>query len=462
MDGTFGNTSIDNAEYLSAPDNRALDHIPGERGLPIIGQTIRLQKDIVACQRDNVNRFGQPSRIGMGLQDGVMVTHPDHLKQVYLDKDQSFSSTMGYDKTVGRFYGGSFIMQDFGDHKLSRRVIQGAFKNDALKGYVDIMNPAVVEHVSNWGKMKDFRFGAEVKSLLIDVGARVFFGIDGKDKELLARIEKAFNKINDKGLMAVVNVNFPGFKYHTGLQGKREIEEIIVDVIRLRRKNPGNDLTSILCQERDENGELWPEEVLVPHLSILLFAAHDTTVGATSCLMMYLADPKYRHLQDKLRQTVLDTGIENPSLDDLNSYDELEWAIFEALRLHPSAGLTARRAIRDVKMGDLMIPANTLLFIMTGWVHRSDDYWTNPDEFDPLRFSPERKEHKNHAYCYVPFGGGAHKCIGLHVAMMNAKLILHHALKNYSFDFLSGYKPEATPLPLPMPVKQLPLNLTAI
>ncbi|KKK49167.1 hypothetical protein LCGC14_3137780, partial [marine sediment metagenome] len=73
MDGTFGNTSIENAEYLRAPDNKALDHIPGERGLPIIGQTIRLQKDIVACQRDNVNRFGQPSRIGMGLQDGVIM-----------------------------------------------------------------------------------------------------------------------------------------------------------------------------------------------------------------------------------------------------------------------------------------------------------------------------------------------------------------------------------------------------
>jgi cytochrome P450 len=261
-------------------------------------------------------------------------------------------------------------------------------------------------------------------------------------------------------MMALVNVNLPGFKYHAGLQGKKEIEEIIVEIIRKRRKNPGKDLTSILCQERDENGELWPEDVLVPHLSILLFAAHDTTVGATSCLMMYLADPKYQHLQERLRQTILDSGIENPTLDDLNNYQELEWAVFEALRLHPSAGLTTRRTTHEVKIGEHMIPAHTILFIMTGWVHRSEDYWTKPDEFDYERFSPERKEHKNHPFCYVPFGGGAHKCIGLHVAMMNAKLILHHILKNYQFDFVKGYEPKATPLPLPMPDKKLPLKVT--
>ena len=130
---------------------------------------------------------------------------------------------------------------------------------------------------------------------------------------------------------------------------------------------------------------------------------------------------------------------------------------FESLRMHPSAGLTARRTTKEVTIGDRSIPAHTILFVMTNWVHRSDEYWTNPDEFDPLRFSPERKENKNHPFCFVPFGGGAHKCIGMHVALMNAKLVLHHALKRYSFDFVPGYQPKADPLPLAMPVQRLPL-----
>ena len=92
---------------------------------------------------------------------------------------------MGYEHSVGRYYGGSFLMQDFGEHKLSRRIMQGAFKNTALKGYVETMSAAVEEHVADWDSVQDFRYGKRVKSLLIDVAARVFFGIDGSDKTLL-------------------------------------------------------------------------------------------------------------------------------------------------------------------------------------------------------------------------------------------------------------------------------------
>jgi cytochrome P450 len=347
---------------------------------------------------------------------------------------------------------------------MSRRIFQSAFKNSALKGYVDIMNPAVEEHVKSWGGMKDFRWGREVKSLLIDIGARVFFGVDGKDKPLLKRLEKAFYKINDKGLMAAVDVNLPGFKYHTGLKGKQEIEQILREIIRDRRANPGNgkDLTSILVQERDDDGNLWSEEMLIPHLSVLLFAAHDTTVGATSTLMLYLADPKYQHLQEKLREFALAFESDYPTLDDMNGFEEFERYVHEALRLHPSAGLFPRRTVRDVTIGDQLVPANTILFVMVGWAQRYSGFWTNPDEFDPERFNAERKEHKAHPFAFAPFGGGAHKCIGMHFALMNAKLILHHSLRRYRFAFKPGYKPGVNSLPLPMPLEHLPLEITPL
>jgi cytochrome P450 len=449
-------------DYLLQPDNYSLDHLPGEWGLPVIGRSLDIQKDVSGFLKQHVAKYGQPSRLGLGLQRGVVITHPDHLQQVFLDTEHCFSSQMGYDKTVARYYGGSFIFQDFGEHKISRRIMQGAFKSSALKGYVDIMNPAVVENITDWENMKDFRWGKEIKTLLIDVGARVFFGIDGRDDDKLKRLEHAFFNINEKGLMAIVNWNFPGTKYHAGLKGKREIEQIIVEVIRERRKNPGSDLTSILCQERDDDGNLWPEESLVPHLSLLLFGAHDTTVGVTSNLMMYLADPKHHHLQDRLREHALALDIENPSMDDLNDYEEFEWAFYESLRLHPSASITMRRTIREVMIGERLIPANTLIYNMVQWAHRCPDYWSNPDEFDMERFSPERKEHKSHSFAYAPFGGGAHKCIGLHVAMMNTKLIMHHTLRKYRFDFVPGYKPGSRSLPLPMPYEYLPLKVTPV
>ena len=88
------------------------------------GKVISIDKDVVGFHRDQVSRHGQPSMLGLGFQKGVMITHPDHLQQVLLDKNQDFSSRMGYEKAVARYYRGAFIMQDFGEHKLSRGIMQ--------------------------------------------------------------------------------------------------------------------------------------------------------------------------------------------------------------------------------------------------------------------------------------------------------------------------------------------------
>ncbi|MDB3856347.1 cytochrome P450 [Halieaceae bacterium] len=132
------------------------------------------------------------------------------------------------------------------------------------------------------------------------------------------------------------------------------------------------------------------------------------------------------------------------------------------MRLHPSAGLFTRRTIRDVTIGERQIPANTILFIMVGRAQRNPEFWTNPDEFDPERFSPERREQKAHPFAFSPFGGGAHKCIGMHFALMNAKMIIHHTLRKYKFELLPGYKSTVRSLPLPMPNKHLPLKVTRL
>ena len=56
---------------------------------------------------------------------------------------------------------------------------------------------------------------------------------------------------------------------------------------------------------------------------------------------------------------------------------------------------------------------------------RMEPWWNDPDTFDPDRFAEPRREDKSHRYAWAPFGGGAHKCIGLHFGGMEVKAILH-------------------------------------
>lgn len=461
MATSFNPAVAGDEEYLQRPVCTDLKHMPGNFGIPVLGHLPVVMKDVHGFQQRHVERFGQLARMSMGIFPGVLVTHPDHLKQVFTDSGENFSSAMGYEGNVSHLYGGSIITQDFSHHKASRRIFQTSFKRSALEGYVDIMNPTIVENIADWADQRDFRYVSHAKQILIDVGARVFFGTQ-PDGEEIRQIAHLFHEMNEVGLMAIMHRNIPGSKYWRGQRAKRKMEALIRAIIIERRARPGNDLTSILAAERDEDGELWPVDVLVPHLNVLLFAAHDTTAGATSHLLMYLAKPENLHLQEKLREQAFAMGKENPSLDDLDVYVDMENAVLESLRLHPAVTTIMRRTTRDVRIGDRDIPADTMLFNMSHWIHRHPDYWSNPQAFDPDRFSEARREHKKDSFQFLPFGGGAHKCVGMHVALMNAKLILHHILRRYRFSLQPGYDCKCGVLPLPFPNRGLPLVVTPV
>ncbi len=461
MSLSFNPVASADAEYMKAKNCTELDHIPGGGGLPFLGHLPKIMSDVLGFQRRQIERYGQLSRINLGIYQGVMVTHPDHLQQVFLDNGENFSSQMGYEGNVNHLYGGSIISQDFGDHKATRRVFQAAFKRSALEGYVDIMNPTIASNISDWAEQDDFRYVTGARNILIDVGARVFFGLQpGADE--IAEMTHCFYEMNHVGLMAIMHKNIPGTKHWRGQRGKRRMEALITKIVEERRRNPGTDLTSVLANERDDQGNLWPVATLLPHLSVLLFAAHDTTAGATSHMMMYLAKPEHQALQEKLREQCFALGKENPSMADLDAYTDLENAVLEATRLHPAVTTIQRRTTRDVRIGDRDIPAHTMLMNMSQWVHHSPEFWTDPDRYDPDRFSDDRREHKGHSFQFLPFGGGAHKCIGMHVAIMNAKLMFHHMLRRYRFELVPGYDCKCQVLPLPFPNKELPLKVSRL
>jgi cytochrome P450 len=121
-----------------------------------------------------------------------------------------------------------------------------------------------------------------------------------------------------------------------------------------------------------------------------------------------------------------------------------------------------RRTIADTEIDGHQVPANTMLFLPPSFNQRDAEYWTDPDSFDPDRFSPERAEHKRHSFCYHPFGGGAHKCIGMHFANMMAKCFMHQFLLNFQVATPPNYQPRMQWAPLTKPADGVPISLTRV
>jgi cytochrome P450 len=120
----------------------------------------------------------------------------------------------------------------------------------------------------------------------------------------------------------------------------------------------------------------------------------------------------------------------------------------ETLRLMPVAGFLPRVALRDVDLGGYRVRAGTFVAPMTSGMGRHPRWWKDPDRFDPERFSPERAEDRAHPAIYLPFGAGAHACVGLQLANMEVKLFWHNFLARCSFSLESDYEGRHTTAPL--------------
>ncbi|WP_188109599.1 cytochrome P450 [Pseudohalioglobus sediminis] len=441
--------------YKQEPDNRDLDHIPGSDGLPYFGRGLDAVFRLKDLADEHYRKWGEVSRIKILDQRGVLVLGADNYQRIYLDRDKNFSAEMGYDANLGQFYKGGLLLRDFEEHKFQRRIMQSAFKTAVMGNYVAEMNPIIEAHLDSWSQHGRIEFGASIKELLLAVGARVFIGVEASGAEAEA-LNRAFTDINE-GLVGQVKKELPFTKFRKGKQGERFLARYFAELIPRRRGSDGTDMLTYMCNEKQEDGRFFDEQDIIAHASFLLFAAHDTTTSVLNHLVMYSAmDPSW---QRKMRAEVESLGKDTLEYEDLASLELIDRCFHECLRLHPSVPLMTRRTIRECELGAYTIPPNTMLFLPPMFNHRDPRYWSNPDQFDPDRFLPERAEHKQHSFCYHPFGGGAHKCIGMHFAVMLAKAFMFQFLKRFDYQTPKGFKPRLLWVPLPKPAR-LPLDIS--
>jgi cytochrome P450 len=192
-------------------------------------------------------------------------------------------------------------------------------------------------------------------------------------------------------------------------------------------------------------------------MNFLMMAAHDTiTSSVTSMVWLLAANPEW---QDKLREEMLRVspagrGVGHNALGEL---ELTEMAFKESLRLIPPVPSIPRRAMKEFEFGGHRIPAGTPVGINVNYTHHMAEYWPEPKKFDPMRFAPEAVRGR-HKYAWVPFGGGAHMCLGLHFAYMQAKIFLHHVLTTHRITMDAGYTPEWQAWPIPKPKDGLPVT----
>ena len=432
-----------------------LSHFPGDAGWPVLGHTYHYLSDLHKFLNRQYNQYGPVFRFNTILVDTIFMLGPDANRLVYQNEGKQFSNFLAWNNAFANLFDNNILERDFDSHKAHRRVLQLAFKRQAIEGHIELMNPLVKKQLDQWTTGKPIKAMDHVKRLLLDLGANVFLGIQlGSEAD---RLNQAFVDIVAAAADPLRQKSLFFMPFAKGIKGKATLSEFIFANIEQRRRVESRDLFSQICHLKDENGSLFSDSEVRDHINFLLFAAHDTTTSALSAVLYALAsNPQW---QEILRAEIQAINKEDVTFEDLDAMIKTGWTFKEALRMHPALCVMPRYALEDVEFNGHVIPANTVVMISTLFTHYMDEYWTAPNTFDPERFSPERAEEKKDFFQYVPFGGGAHKCLGMHFAETQGKIFLYHLLKNFRVSKnpkMVKYK--YNNIPLTFPTDGLPLT----
>lgn len=286
------------------------------------------------------------------------------------------------------------------------------------------------------------------------MAADAFIGISLGEKA--TRVNSAFVDTVAASI-AVFKKEIPGLSFRRGMQGRRYLQRFFTDLIPSRRNSNQLDMLSELCRARDEDGSHYADDEITDHMIFVMMAAHDTITSSLGTTLMMLA--RHPDWQERLRAEACALDTRHLAFEDCAQLEETEWAFKEALRMHPPVPFIPRRAVHDCQIGPYRIPGNTGVTVSSLMTHFLEDLWSNPQQFDPLRFAPERAEHKRHSHAFYPFGGGAHMCIGLHFATMQVRLVMYQFLRRFRIHMVKTELPRIRPIPIPKPVDGLPIRL---
>ena len=436
---------------------QGLKSIPGDSGFPLVGHTFSTIRNPVRWGLRRYKRFGEISwarAYGIKL---VNLVGPDANQFLLQNKGDVFSNNQGWDFFIGKFFTRGIMLLDFEEHRQHRRIMQAAFKKNALVEYLKEMNPGIERGVSEWKPGQKFFMFTALKQLTLDLATEVFMG-DELGREV-NKVNKAFVDTVRAGT-SLIRYPLPGTRWKRGIDGRKVLERFFFSKLESRKNSNGRDLFSQLCRAETEDGERFSDQDVVNHMIFLMMAAHDTTTITLSTMFYHLA--KNPDWQDRLRRESIALGKEHLDYEDLATLSGLTKVMKESLRLCAPVPSLPRKTVEDTEFKGVFIPKGSMINISPYITHYMSEYWPNPYKFDPDRFDESRREDKVHPYAWVPFGGGAHMCIGLHFAELQVKAVLHQVLLKYRWSVDQGYKMPIDTTSLPVPADRLPVNMRRV
>lgn len=421
-----------------------MSHVPGPRGVPVLGVAPELLRDPYqpflrwAAEHGDVYR---PRLPGVTL---TMVDHPDHVREVLgAGADRMAKGRMN--RRLEPVLGDGIPISEGEKWRRNRRLMNPMFGRKQLDRLTATVAEAVEERVDGWARWNgsgevidlDPPFGSVTMNVLL----KAMFGtaVDPDDVDRTVADFRDIGRFMAGRLLTVWAPNWMPVPFQRkGRPAVERVNGMIDELITARRRDPAehDDLLSALIDARFEDGEPLTAKELRDELMGLLFGGFETTQSALGWTVALLDQhPEARHA---LVDEVSALGGRLPtSWDEVQALTWTKACFDEAQRLQ-GAPLFNREAVIDQEIGGVPVPTGSLVAVSPYSLHRKPSLWAHPDRYDPTRFVGTDIDR----FAFIPFGAGPRHCIGSNLAYLEATLTLAALYGRHEVRMRDGFTPE--------------------
>lgn len=390
-----------------------------------------------------------------GPQALLVVSEPEMIKEALSNKNGAYPKPKIEGLAKKLITGGIVAARGEEWYKL-RKIANHTFNGESLKGMVAAMIASVEEMRERWRTQegKEIEVYEEFKILTSEIIARTAFGssyLEGKS------LFNMLSKLLEIIFRNYLKIRFPGagklFKSADDIESDKlgdVIRETVVAIIEKREQKVmtgeaesfGSDFLGSLIRashEADKSMKISIED-MIDECKTFFIAAEETTSAFLAWVTYLLAI--HLEWQEEARNEVLELfGQEIPNSEGIARLKIMSMIINETLRLYPPGASLTRKVESKTRLGNIIVPANTELFIPVLALHHDPEIWGQ----DAHLFKPERfaegvaKATNDNPMAFLPFGFGPRICAGVNFAGTESKIALSMILQRYKFTLSPTY-----------------------
>ena len=382
-----------------------------------VGFVAAREKSVAALAK----RYGTAFTLHLPIfGETVVVSDPALIKDLFTTNTDLIARA----GVLGEMFGpGSTFSLDGAEHRERRKLLVPPLHGKRMASYEGIIEEEVLRETASWPEGREFETLPSMMRITLNAILRTVFGAEGAALDELRQLlpPMVLNASRLAVMPPIVRRDFGAWSPGRKLTAYRQrYDEIIGRLISVIRNDPKfderNDVLALMLQARYEDGSPITDDHVADELLTLLAAGHETTATTLAWTVERLR--RHPSLLTRLTAEV-----------DAGGSELVQATIWEVQRTRPVINGTARMTKSRIKLGEWVIPERHAVLASISLAHASDDSFTDAKTFNPDRFVG----HPPDNYAWIPYGGGARRCIGAAFANMEMNVTLRTLLREFEF-----------------------------